>query len=148
MRYLLLATAATALFFGAYWLLMRNEKRHTMVRFNLVGTLVLSLLLPAVHLRLAVPAYYVARGEAAGIFSPINLNNRSNLSIPNNQITQTNQTTPATMPLWQWFWLAGVAVAAVLLAIRLFVLWRRMRWLPFEERDGHKRDTYTYRRKK
>ena len=33
MRYLLLAAAATALFFAAYWVLMRHEKRHQMVRW-------------------------------------------------------------------------------------------------------------------
>ena len=57
MRYLLLAAAATALFFAAYWVLMRHEKRHQMVRWYLMATLVLSLLLPAIHLRFAAAAH-------------------------------------------------------------------------------------------
>ena len=46
MKYLLLATIGTVLFFGSYWLLMRRETRFTMVRYYLLGTLLLSLLLP------------------------------------------------------------------------------------------------------
>ncbi|MBQ8703104.1 MAG: hypothetical protein IJ524_01860 [Bacteroidales bacterium] len=138
MRYLLLAAAATALFFGAYWLLMRSEKRHTMVRFYLVGTLVLSLLLPAVHLRLAVPAHYVARSEAAvslsGYSSDSRLSSESRLSRDSRESSAAGSR--PSLPLWQWVWLAGVAVATVVLAVRLAVLWRRMRSLPFEERDG------------
>lgn len=59
MNYLLLAATATALFFAAYWLLMRREKCHQMVRFYLLGTLLLAFLLPAVHLHIAVPHQYV-----------------------------------------------------------------------------------------
>lgn len=38
--------AASALLFAGYWLLMRKEKRHQMVRFYLLGCLVLALLVP------------------------------------------------------------------------------------------------------
>ena len=55
MSYLLLSTMATVLFFGAYWLLMRRETRFAMRRCYLLGTLMLSLLLPLVHLPLSIP---------------------------------------------------------------------------------------------
>lgn len=138
MRYLLLATAATMLFFGAYWLLMRKEKRHTMVRFYLVGTLLLSLLLPAVHLRLAVPQHYVARATAVFDYPTrqavpeVQLQTRHTASLQ----TDDGQANHAALPLWMWLWLVGVAASAAVLAVRLVALWRRMRELPFEERDG------------
>lgn len=55
MRYLLLATIATVLFFGAYWLLMRKETRFTMVRLYLLGTLLLAMVLPLIHVPLSLP---------------------------------------------------------------------------------------------
>ena len=58
MRYLLFATVGTVLFFGAYWLLMRRETRFTMVRFYLLGTLLLALILPLIHLPLLIPINY------------------------------------------------------------------------------------------
>ena len=58
MKYLLLATIGTVLFFGFYWLLMRRETRFTMVRYYLLGTLLLSLLLPLIHLPLIRQANY------------------------------------------------------------------------------------------
>ena len=58
MKYLLLATIGTVLFFGSYWLLMRRETRFSMVRYYLLGTLLLSLLLPLIHLPLLRQANY------------------------------------------------------------------------------------------
>lgn len=141
MKYLLLSTSATALFFAIYWFLMRREKRHTMVRFYLIGTLLLAFLLPAVHLRLAVPAHYVARIEAADVFYTENLSNRSNLihnNTTNIQSTPNNQSESQNTPLWQWIWLAGAAVAATMLVVKFLSLRRRMHGLPFVERDGIK----------
>ena len=133
MKYLLLAATATALFFAAYWLLMRREKRHQMVRFYLLGTLLLAFLLPAVHLHIAVPHQYVMNEGATGIFPTLTY--------------QTAQTSPTghTSPTQQadinwlfWLWLAGAVAATAVLLVRLVSLWRRMRGLPFEERDGVK----------
>ena len=126
MRYLLLAAAATALFFAAYWVLMRHEKRHQMVRWYLMGTLVLSLLLPAIHLRLAVPQQHIA-GNLPGMAS-----------------TDSTASTAATADagsvsfaqVFLWVWLTGFAVAATLLAVRVLHLRRRMRALPCREEDG------------
>ena len=133
MKYLLLAATATALFFAAYWLLMRREKRHQMVRFYLMGTLALAFLLPAVHLHIAVPHQYVMNEGATGIFPTLTY--------------QTAQTSPTghTSPTQQadinwlfWLWLAGAVAATAILLVRLVSLWRRMRGLPFVERDGVK----------
>lgn len=140
MRYLMLAATATALFFAAYWLLMRREKRHTMVRFYLIGTLLLSFLLPAIHLRLAVPQHYV--GETAVAAIPIAQNIPSNLSDQNNQNTPgslNDQNTQPSITLGQvlfWLWLAGCTAAFTLLVVRLLKLRRRLCSLSYSEVDG------------
>lgn len=131
MNYLLLAATATALFFAAYWLLMRREKRHQMVRFYLLGTLLLAFLLPAVHLHIAVPHQYVMNEGATGIFPT--------LTYQTAQTSPTGQTSPiqqADINWLFWLWLAGAVAATAILLVRLVSLWRRMRGLPFEECDG------------
>ncbi len=131
MKYLLLAATATALFFAAYWLLMRREKRHQMVRFYLMGTIALAFLLPAVHLHIAVPYQYVMSEGATGIFPT--------LTYQTVQTSPTGQTSPiqqADINWLFWLWLAGAVAAIAVLLVRLVSLWRRMHGLPFEERDG------------
>lgn len=133
MKYLLLAASATALFFAAYWLLMRREKRHQMVRFYLMGTLALAFLLPAVHLHIAVPHQYVMNEGATGIFPT--------LAYQTAQTSPTGHTSPtqqADINWLFWLWLAGAVAAIAVLMVRLVSLWRRMRGLPFVERDGMK----------
>ena len=131
MNYLLLAATATALFFAAYWLLMRREKRHQMVRFYLLGTLLLAFLLPAVHLHIAVPHQYVMNEGATGIFPT--------MTYQTAETSPTGQTSPilqADVNWLLWLWLAGAVAATAALLVRLVSLWRRMRGLPFEECDG------------
>lgn len=131
MNYLLLAATATALFFAAYWLLMRREKRHQMVRFYLLGTLLLTFLLPAVHLHIAVPHQYVMNEGATGIFPT--------LTYQTAETSPTGQTSPilqADINWLLWLWLAGAVAATAILLVRLVSLWRRMRGMPFEECDG------------
>ena len=131
MNYLLLAATATALFFAAYWLLMRREKRHQMVRFYLLGTLLLAFLLPAVHLHIAVPHQYVMNEGATGIFPT--------LAYQTAQTSPTGQTSPvqqADINWLFWLWLAGAVATTAVLLVRLVSLCRRMRGLPFEECDG------------
>ena len=135
MKYLLLAASATALFFAAYWFLMRREKRHTMVRYYLIGTLLLSFLLPAIHLRLAVPQQHIA------VNSPSIATSTSTTSLPS--IASTASTASAASvssvsfaQVLLWVWLTGFAVAAALLTVRVLRLHQRMRVLPFREEDG------------
>ena len=144
MRYLLLAASATALFFAAYWFLLRREKRHTMVRWYLMGTLLLSLLLPAIHLRLAVPAWYPQNSSESQdvatlqVGTTLAVTGEGPMSATMTQHVNVEQPSHASMPLWMWIWMAGVVASAALLAVRLVVLWRKMRGLPFVERDGMK----------
>ncbi len=144
MNYLLLTATATALFFVAYWFLMRHEKRHTMVRWYLVGTLLLSFLLPAIHLRLAVPTWYPQNSSESQdvatlqVGTTLAVTGEEPVSATITQHVDVEQPSPAGMPLWTWIWMAGVVASAALLAVRLVVLWRRMRGLPFVERDGMK----------
>lgn len=131
MRYLLLAATATALFFAAYWLLMRREKRHQMVRFYLMGTIALAFLLPTVHLHIAVPHQYVMNEGATGIFPT--------LTYQTAQTSPTGHTSPtqqADINWLLWLWIAEAIVTTAVLLVRLVSLWRRMRGLSFVERDG------------
>lgn len=139
MRYLLLAAAATALFFAAYWLLMRREKRHTMVRWYLMGTLLLSLVLPAVHLRLVVPQHYVVRSEAALWLNPSQSNLISQPVNANQAVEARTATDTGSISAFQvllWLWLAGCSAMLAILAVRLLGLNRKLRCLPYSEKDG------------
>ena len=144
MKYLLLASLATALFFAAYWFLLRREKRHTMVRYYLIGTLLLSFLLPAIHLRLAVPTWYPQNDTESQdvatlqVGTTLAVTGEGPMSATMTQLVDDEQPGHAGMPLWMWIWMAGGVASAALLAVRLVVLWRRMRGLPFVERDGMK----------
>ena len=144
MKYLLLAASATALFIAAYWFLMRCEKRHTMVRYYLIGSLLLSFLLPAIHLRLAVPTWYPQNSSESQdvatlqVGTTLAVTGEEPVSATITQLVDDEQPGHADMPLWMWIWMAGVVASAALLAVRLVVLWRRMRGLPFVERDGMK----------
>lgn len=135
MKYLLLAASATALFFVAYWFLMRREKRHTMVRWYLMGTLVLSFLLPAIHLRLAVPQQHIAVNSPS-IASTTSLPSMASLSSTASTASTASTSSVSFTQVLFGAWLAGCVTMLTLLAMRLVVLWRRMRALPFEERDG------------
>lgn len=139
MRYLMLAAAATALFFAAYWLLMRREKRHQMVRWYLLATLLLSFLLPAIHLRLSVPQHYIARSEAAMAAAD---ETGTGMAIKNMEPTKNIDsivsmgTGIGSKQVIFIIWLVGCAVVLSVLAVRLLCLRRRMCALPFTESDG------------
>lgn len=137
MRYLLLAASATALFFAAYWLLMRREKRHTMVRLYLVGTLLLAFLLPAIHLRVAVPQHYVSEATVAASHSNYSsLSRDSRFSRDSSLSRDSRQSTVSWEQLLRWLWRVGLGVALTLLAVRLLRLQHKLRGLPYEEHDG------------
>lgn len=158
MRYLLLATLGTALFFGAYWLLMRRETRHTMVRWYLVGTLLLALLLPVFQIQLALPTHYEARADnpvwlVLNQTSPEStilsgtMTSEGNMQIAMHQdakgIRNLSVVTSHPMvqtPLWKqvlpWVYLVGCVAMLTLLVLRLVKLHRRLRGLHFDEQEG------------
>ena len=161
MRYLILATVGTVLFFGAYWLLMRRETRFTMVRYYLLGTLLLSLLLPLIHLPLIRQANYdgndaVETGQLAYSTTSDGMAmtySSTESGISEIMLTQDNDgmrrislseggTTPtildkvvAILPI---IYLIGLAVTMTLLTIRLARLQRRLGRLPYNMMDGIK----------
>ena len=135
MKYLLLAASATALFFAAYWFLMRREKRHTMVRYYLIGTLLLSFLLPAIHLRLAVPQQHIA-ANSPSIASTTSLPSMASLSSTASTASAASVSSVSFAQVLLWVWLTGLAVATALLTVRVLRLRQRMRVLPCREEDG------------
>lgn len=149
MSYILLSASATVLFFAAYWLLMRREKRHTMVRFYLLGTLFLSLLLPAIHLNITLPQHYVANGESSPATTITKIISQSGSS------DVSSRSVPSSMPsisadeshsfagptvdakhLVLIVWLTGCVATLALLVIRLAKLWHKLRIMPFHKVDG------------
>ncbi len=158
MRYLLLVTLGTALFFGAYWLLMRRETRHTMVRVYLVGTLLLALLLPAIHLQLALPIHFEAPAdpsvqrvlrsaalESSTLPGVMTNGNTINISMQQSEtgikhLSMVSAHPEVYTPLWKellpWVWLAGGVVMLALLVARLVRLDRRLQKLPYTEKEG------------
>lgn len=161
MKYLLLATIGTVLFFGSYWLLMRRETRFTMVRYYLLGTLLLSLLLPFIHLPLIRQANYdgnnaEATAQLAYSTTPDGMAmtyTSTKGGVSEIKLTQDNNgmrrislseggTTPTILdkvvdilPIIYWI---GVAVTMTLLTLRLARLQRRLVRLPYKMQDGVK----------
>ncbi|MBR3986598.1 MAG: hypothetical protein IKK04_05545 [Bacteroidales bacterium] len=158
MRYLILASMGTILFFAAYWLLMRRETRFAMVRYYLVGTLLLSFLLPLVHLSLNNPLSYYN-----------NIAQQNQPSTPEQDVTMVSQQTVevATTPNHTTgtqiqvqstiqqssnkaaanshtayvyaFWIIygmGCFVSILLLVIRLLRLRKYLHGLPFKMENG------------
>ena len=161
MKYLLLATIGTVLFFGSYWLLMRRETRFTMVRYYLLGTLLLSLLLPFIHLPLIRQANYdgnnaeataqlaystTPEGMAMTYISTKGGVSEIKLAQDNNGMRRISLseggTTPTILdkvvdilPIIYWI---GVAVTMTLLTLRLARLQRRLGRLQYKMQDGVK----------
>ena len=161
MKYLILATIGTVLFFGSYWLLMRRETRFTMVRYYLLGTLLLSLLLPLIHLPLIRQANYDGNdaaetaqlaynttpdGMAMTYSNPKSGVSEIKLTQDNNGMRRISlsegETTPNILdkvmdilPIIYWI---GVATTMILLTIRLARLQRRLVRLPYKMQDGVK----------
>lgn len=161
MKYLLLATIGTVLFFGSYWLFMRRETRFTMVRYYLLGTLLLSLLLPFIHLPLIRQANYdgnnaEATAQLAYSTTPDGMAmtyTSTKGGVSEIKLTQDNNgmrrislseggTTPTILdkvvdilPIIYWI---GVAVTMTLLTLRLARLQRRLGRLQYKMQDGVK----------
>lgn len=158
MSYLLIATVGTILFFGGYWLMMRRDTHFGMVRAYLVGSLLLSLLLPAIHLRLNMPAHFSAKNNSDEIIynwqsTPektmltAQSSNEGNISISLQQdvqgvqhITLQHKEATTRTPLWKsllpWVWLGGCLVSAVVLLVTIVRLRRMLRRLPYKTIDS------------
>ena len=158
MRYLILASMGTILFFAAYWLLMRRETRFAMVRYYLVGTLLLSFLLPLVHLSLNNPlSYYNNIAQQNQFSSPkqdVTMVSQQTVEVtttPNHttgtqkQVQSTIQqssdkaaTNSHTAYVYA-FWIIygmGCFVSLLLLVIRLLRLRKYLHGLPFKMENG------------
>lgn len=152
MRYLLLSTMATVLFFGAYWLLMRRETRFAMRRFYLLGTLLLSLLLPLVHLPLSIPfdtpiaqrlmpAEELPSVEESALPLGTPSTTQSQMATYYKELPSAFGEEYASPSGWDYlltgivYWV-GFAVMLVLLVVRLLRLRSHLRQLPFEVEKG------------
>jgi beta-lactamase regulating signal transducer with metallopeptidase domain len=148
----------TILFFAAYWLLMRRETRFAMVRYYLVGTLLLSFLLPLAHLSLNNPlSYYNNIAQQNQFSSP-----EQDVTMPSQQTvkvtTTPNHTTGTQIQVQSTiqqssdkaaanshtayvyaFWIIygmGCFVSLLLLVIRLLRLRKYLHGLPFKMENG------------
>ena len=162
MRYLLLVTVGTVLFIGAYWLLMRRETRFTMVRFYLLGTLLLALLLPLVHIPMQLPLFSHNEDNAATIQEPIPLAESVSMTFSSQesgtidaalqldiqensplgiQMADTYQVLSRRDKLYStltFLYLVGCGIMLTLLVVRLLKLRSRLRRLPYRTVDGIK----------
>lgn len=158
MRYLILASMGTILFFAAYWLLMRRETRFAMVRYYLVGTLLLSFLLPLVHLSLNNPlSYYNNIAQQNQFSSPkqdVTMVSQQTVEVTTtpNHTTGTQKQVQSTIQQSSdkaaanshtayvyAFWIIygmGCFVSLLLLVIRLLRLRKYLHGLPFKMENG------------
>ena len=160
MRFLILATIGTVLFFGTYWLLMRRETRFTMVRFYLLGTLILALILPLIHLPLLIPTNYHNSSESPILQEYITTGESTTMTVANQQggtydvTLQQDPTGLRTINIEQaptystverrnkaislltYIYLLGCAAMSVLLVRRLLFLRSRLHRLPYRMVDG------------
>jgi len=149
---------ASALFFLGYWLLMRNEKRHQMVRFYLLSTLALSMLLPLVHIRVTSSAAVVEEASAQhNATDPEVIITWNGETVQPLQADRTEIATPTTPgkdgmekmtldspkvnplhTLVVLIYLAGAAVMLLLFVVRIGRLGLRLRRLDFTPQDGYR----------
>lgn len=137
-RYLLFAVIGTALFGGLYRLLLRKEHCLQLNRFFLLATLAISLLLPLIHPTVHVTQYPISgngyliplsiQGEEMSLPSPTQVGVANN--IPNTRSIDTWQ----IIALAYWF---GVALSALLLAIRYVTIRRKLHRFSFTKRPSH-----------
>lgn len=159
MRYLILATLGTALFWGAYWILMRRETRFTMVRYYLLGTLFLALLLPLVHLPLQMPMSFHSSEETTIQQRYAATDDGMSSSVigqggTNSMTVQQDNSRLSTLGLRQEnpnlvssrsdtlslvlmvVYLIGCAGAAIVFILRIISLMRRLHSIPYVVEDG------------
>ena len=151
MRYLLLASLCVMLSYAAYWLLMRREKRHQMVRFFLLGTLLVSFLLPLVHLKVSAPMEESWQIPALDEVSPrepiadvVGMATAEGMYTASPSAVAAEPQVPAVSavaePLWQralpWIWVAGCVCVLASLVVSALRLHHRLKNLSFVESEG------------
>ena len=145
-RYLLFAVLGTALFWIAYRLLLRKEHSLRLNRFFLLATLVLSLLLPLVHPRVAIDSP-TAIGGGGYLLDLSGLGDTPEASINNQSLISAEVSAPHGVDVWQVLGIiygVGVALCVLLLGMRYVVLWRKLRKYEFVP-DGRFREAVTDR---
>lgn len=133
MRYLLFATVATALFMAVYWLL-RRDRWLQLSRWFLLGTLALSLVLPA--FRFTVPASVAEGLGMGGLMLPEVSSEASRGVVEVVEVPVDEGVERVEMPIWAFVYLGGVAVMVVVLGVRWVRMWLRLRKFVFERREG------------
>lgn len=151
-NYAFYVLVAMALFLLGYWLLMRHEVRHQMVRFYLLSTMVLSLLLPLVHLQVPAQVTQPKDGEPT-IYRTIFTNqdlfgSNASASVETAEAKpQTGEATESTLPsntqpnmmvIISWIYWLGVGVMALLFIVRLASLLGKLRGLSYSEQEGYR----------
>ena len=155
--YLYYVVVASALFYAGYWLLMRKEKRHQLVRFYLLGTLALSLILPAIH----IPFYFpVAEWSSPNTESSkaiasvtyeqpeqtLQIETLEQSSTPAVEAAETNQVEPSQdfetaltrLAYITIFYGLGCLVMFLLLIARLLRIGRKLRHLDYTQQKGYR----------
>lgn len=151
-NYIFYVLVAMALFLLGYWLLMRHEVRHQMVRFYLLSTMVLSLLLPLVHLQVPMQVTQPKEGEPT-IYRTFFANQDlvgTNASVSSESVETKPQTTeadeqalpsntkPSMMVIISWIYWLGVGVMALMFLVRLASLLGKLRGLSYSEHEGYR----------
>lgn len=151
-NYIFFVLMAMALFLLGYWLLMRHEVRHQMVRFYLLSTMVLSLLLPLVHLQVPMQVTQPKEGEPT-IYRTFFANQDligTNASVSSKPVEAKPQTTeaderalpsntkPSMIVIISWIYWLVVGVMALVFLIRLASLLGKLRGLTYSEHEGYR----------
>ena len=134
--YIIKSCLLLALLYGSFALLLSRETFHRFNRLALLGVLVVSLILPAVQLRVKKPAYLnyeeVQIPHVEVIASPVQ-NEVQDIETPQPTLPATEESMqePAfrvdMMQVVQYLYVIGLLASLAIFAVQLFRLWREIR---------------------
>ena len=134
--YIIKSCLLLALLYGSFALLLSRETFHRFNRLALLGVLVVSLILPAVQLRVKKPAYLnyeeVQIPHVEVIASPVQ-NEVQDIETPQPALPATEESMhePAfrvdMMQVVRYLYIIGLLASLAILAVQLFRLWREIR---------------------
>ena len=135
-RYLLFAVIGTALFWGLYRLLLREEHCLRLNRFFLLATLAVSLLIPLIHPTAPAISYNIS-GNGYLISLPIPVQDT-----PLPAQTQTESAIPlphalSTSQILGIVYWCGLALSALLLLVRYITTWRKLQRFSFTRKGRY-----------